>query len=250
MAVDFHTWSTTAGSNTSINGINLAEGWAAADINNALRDMMAQHALVRKLVSGSITTGGTANAQTLASGFSMLSYQQDMPLSFEAGATNTGATTLNVDSIGAKSVVRGDGAALIPGDIVAGGTYWATYESGADVIVLHNPSNQRSVVGVNAQTGTTYTLAIADAGKLVTMSNASANTLTIPPNSSVAFVVGTVVAVRQKGAGATTVTAGAGVTLNAVSTGSGVLSGQFSSVVLTQEAADTWSISGKHGTVA
>lgn len=136
MAVDFHTWSTTAGSNTSINGIDIDEGWAAADINNAIRDMMAQLALVRKLISGSITTGGSANTQTLSSGFSMSSYQQDMPISFEAGFTNTGAATLNIDSIGAKSIVHPDGTALTAGDITAGGAYWVTYEAGDDEFIL------------------------------------------------------------------------------------------------------------------
>ena len=250
MAVDYHSWSTTAGSNTTVNGINIDEGWSAADINNSIRDIMAQLALLRKLISGSVTTGGSANAQTLASGFSMSAYQQDMPLVFEAGYTNTASATLNVDSIGAKTLIRGDGQVLFPADIVAGGIYWAIYESGADKIVLLNPSNQRGIVGINAQTGTTYTLLITDAGKLITMSNASANTLTIPPNSSVAFPVGTIVGVRQKGAGATTITAGAGVTLNAVSTGSGTLLAKFSGVSIVQEAADTWSIMGAHGAVA
>ena len=44
---------------------------------------------------------------------------------------------------------------------------------------------------INAQTGTTYTLVLTDAGKIVTLSNASAITLTVPTNASVAFPVGT-----------------------------------------------------------
>lgn len=249
MAVDYFSWSTTAGSNTSINGISIAEGFAAANINDAIRDLMAQLALVRKLTSGSITSGGSANVQTLSTGFSMSAYQQDMPMAFEAGFTNTAAATMNVDSIGAKAMIRGDGQALIPGDIMLGGIYLMTYETGADSLVILNPSNQRSVIGVNAKTDS-YTLVISDAGKLITMDKSTANTLTIPPNSSVAFVVGTVIAVRQKGAGATTVTAGTGVTLNAVTTGSATLSAQFSGVTLVQEAADTWSIVGAHGGVS
>jgi len=45
-------------------------------------------------------------------------------------------------------------------------------------------------LGINTQTGTTYTTVLDDNGKLVTLSNASAITLTIPPNSSVAYPVG------------------------------------------------------------
>jgi hypothetical protein len=249
MAVDWHSWSTTAGSNTTINSIDIDEAWAAADINNSIREMMAQNALARKLQSGSITTGGSANAHTLASGFSLSAYQQDFPIVFEAGYTNTATATLNLDSIGTK-VFKAGGQILLPGDIVAGNVYSATYEAGGDVVVLWNPSNQRSIVGVNAQTGTTYTLALADAGKIVTMSNASSNTLTIPPNSSVAFLVGTVVTVRMKGAGQTTVTAGSGVTLNGTSTGSADLSGRFYAATIVQEAANTWSIFGGHAAVS
>src|SRR5689334_11950484 len=61
----------------------------------------------------------------------------------------------------------------------------------------------KQIIGVNAQTGTTYTLVLGDAGKVVEMNNAASNTLTVPPNSSVAFPVNTVIEVFQLGAGAT-----------------------------------------------
>tara|TARA_R110000868_G_scaffold279740_1_gene539797 strand:- start:358 stop:1215 length:858 start_codon:yes stop_codon:yes gene_type:complete len=66
---------------------------------------------------------------------------------------------------------------------------------------------------LNAQTGTSYTLVLADAHKLVTQSNASAITTTIPPNSSVAFEIGDQVNLLQLGAGQVTVAAGSGVTI-------------------------------------
>lgn len=69
---------------------------------------------------------------------------------------------------------------------------------------------------INAQTGTSYTLVLTDKGKLVTMNNASANTLTVPPNSSVAFPIGSEVHWAQIGAGQTTLVAGSGVTVNAL----------------------------------
>jgi len=71
------------------------------------------------------------------------------------------------------------------------------------------------VIGAfNAQSGTTYTLALTDASITVTMDNAGANTVTIPPNSSVAFPTGTRLLVKQVGAGSTTIAAGAGVTIS------------------------------------
>lgn len=99
----------------------------------------------------------------------------------------------------------------------------------------------------NAQTGTTYTLVLADAGKYVEMNNASANTLTVPPNSSVAYAIGAEITVIQTGAGKTTITPGSGVTVNYYSvSGSGTRSikGQWSAATLVKRATDTWVLIG------
>lgn len=68
---------------------------------------------------------------------------------------------------------------------------------------------------INAQTGTTYTLALTDAGKMVTLSNASSIAVTVPTNASVAFPTGSEVYLAQIGAGAVTVAGDTGVTVNA-----------------------------------
>jgi len=75
-----------------------------------------------------------------------------------------------------------------------------------------------AMIAINAQTGASYTTVLTDDGKLITVSNASANTLTIPPNSSVAYGIGTQINIAQLGAGTVTITAGAGVTLNSAGT--------------------------------
>ena len=94
----------------------------------------------------------------------------------------------------------------------------------------------------NAQTGTTYTLVLADAGKMVTLTNASAITLTIPTNASVAFPVNTRIDLLQYGAGQVTV-GGAGVTIN--SSGAKLkLTGQYSGASLWKKATDTWVLIG------
>ena len=89
----------------------------------------------------------------------------------------------------------------------------------------------------NAQAAS-YTLVLADSGKMIEMGNASANTLTIPPNSSVAFPVGTTLTVLQTLAGQCTITAGAGVTVNG--TPGLKLRTQWSSATLIKRATDTW----------
>lgn len=92
------------------------------------------------------------------------------------------------------------------------------------------------------QTGTTYTLVLTDKSKLVTLSNASAITMTVPPNSSVAFPVGTQILLYNKGAGQVTVAEGSGVTINTSSTL--LMRAQYSMATLIKIATDEWIISG------
>jgi hypothetical protein len=68
--------------------------------------------------------------------------------------------------------------------------------------------------GFNTQTGTSYTLTLDDAGKVLPISNSSANTVTVPLNSSVAFPTGTLVTLVQTGTGQVSITGASGVTLN------------------------------------
>jgi len=96
---------------------------------------------------------------------------------------------------------------------------------------------------LNAQTGTTYTLVLADAHKLVTQSNASGITTTVPPNSSVAFEIGDQVNLLQLGAGQVTVAAGSGVTIR--SQGSKLkLNGQYATATLVKIGTDEWVLLG------
>lgn len=96
---------------------------------------------------------------------------------------------------------------------------------------------------INAQTGTTYTLVLADAGKMVTCSNASAVTLTVPLNSSVAFPVGVEIDLVQTGVGKLTVAAAGGVTINSINSVYG-MAGQYAGATLKKIATDTWLLVG------
>lgn len=68
------------------------------------------------------------------------------------------------------------------------------------------------LITTNRQTAS-YTLVLADADKLVEMNVATANNLTIPLNSSVAFPIGTQILLAQYGAGQTTIVPTSGVTV-------------------------------------
>jgi len=98
-------------------------------------------------------------------------------------------------------------------------------------------------VKINDRTAN-YTLVIGDDGKLVRVDNSGPNTLTVPPNSSVAFPVGTSIGGQQVGAGQTTITPGSGVTLHSLSSHL-KSAGQYARWLMTKVATDTWSVCGE-----
>ena len=96
-------------------------------------------------------------------------------------------------------------------------------------------------VTTNAQTGTTYTLALTDKNKLVTLNNASAITVTVPTNAAVAYSTGSIVNLQQIGAGQVTVVGDTGVTVNGTGTKTRV---QWSAASLLKTATNTWTLIG------
>ena len=113
-----------------------------------------------------------------------------------------------------------------------------------DVLLASELNNMATaMVAINAQTGTTYSVVLSDDGKLITCDNASSIALTIVPNSSVAFGIGTQINVMQLGAGTVTITAGAGVTLR--SDGSKLkTNAQYAVATCLKIASDTWVVVG------
>lgn len=96
-------------------------------------------------------------------------------------------------------------------------------------------------VAINPQGGS-YTLALTDRGAIVRVNAAAANAVTVPKNADVAFPVGSVVEIRQAGAGQTTIAAAAGVTINSAETLA--LRKQHSSASLVKIAQDEWDLVG------
>ena len=98
-------------------------------------------------------------------------------------------------------------------------------------------------LAINAQTGTTYTFVAADAGKMVTSSNGSAQTFTVPPNSSVAFDVGTQIIVQNIGSANCTLAQGSGVTIQSKDSNKEI-DGQYAAATLIKTATNVWSLIG------
>lgn len=105
--------------------------------------------------------------------------------------------------------------------------------------IAAEPAGQ--VLGINTQTAS-YTLVLGDAGNIVEMNVGSANNLTVPPNSSVAFPIKTRLDLVQLGAGQTTVVQGAGVTVRAVP---GLkIAAQYTGGSLYKRGTDEWVLIG------
>jgi hypothetical protein len=102
---------------------------------------------------------------------------------------------------------------------------------------------------IDAKTGTTYTFALGDANtELITASNASAQTYSIPTNASVAFPIGTQINIIAIGAGLVTINAVTSGTTTVLSTGAvaaaPVLRAQYSAATLIKAGTDLWYVTG------
>lgn len=132
-----HEWSTSAASNNSASPNGFPEGMAPSGVNDAAREVMAAVARWYQDAQGSLTTGGTSNAYTLTSNSTYAALNDQAIIVFRADRANTGSATLNVDSLGAKTI-QADGANLAAGDLVADSLYMVAYNSTNDTYDLLN----------------------------------------------------------------------------------------------------------------
>jgi hypothetical protein len=101
----------------------------------------------------------------------------------------------------------------------------------------------RETITTSRVNSSSYTLALSDNGKLIEMSFATANTITIPLNSSVSFPIGTKIDVMQYGAGQTQILGASGVTL-ASAGGANKLRLTYSGSTLVKVNFDIWYLFG------
>jgi len=204
-----------------------------------------------------VVTTGSSNAYVAAPSPAITSYSAGQTFTIKANFSNTGAATIAVNGLAAKALQK-EGSALASGDIVSGGIYSITYDGTQfQVSSLSVPTTfeknttfsgtlQGGHVTYNTQTGTTYTLTASDNGKIVTLDNASAITLTLPEDGTETLESGFNCIIRQLGAGQVTVAVEGTDTLE--SKGSATkLVGQYSEAVIDlQDASDphTWFMAG------
>lgn len=152
-----------------------------------------------------------------------------------AGIAAPTATALGVGSVELGHASDTTLSRSAAGVLAVGGVAVPTVSSTDDL------SNKNVLTALNAQTAS-YTLVLADKGKAVEVTSASATNVTVPPNSSVDYPIGTVIEVAQLGTGQVTLVAGEGVTLQTPS--SLLTRAQFSSLSLRKRATDTWLVTG------
>lgn len=161
----------------------------------------------------------------------------------------TGFMTFAVTAVTTQTGYREITVSPLAGSVPANNSNWGVLfapagykgDTGTTGSNGSNGTNGSDLVGINAKTAS-YTLVLSDVSKLVTMDNASANNLTVPPNASVAIPINTQILVQQIGAGQTTIVAGSGVTINSYA---GLkLMGQWAMCVLIKTGTNTWTAGG------
>jgi len=153
-----------------------------------------------------------------------------------------GATTITTSNLTVSRALVSDGSGK-----VAVATTTATeigYVNGVtSAIQTQIDAKADKTTTFNIQTGTSYTLVLTDAGKIIEMQNGGANIVYIPLNSTSAFPIGTEIQVLQFGAGQTTITPVSGVTTKSKSN-QVKIGNQYTGVTLVKRGTNDWYIIG------
>lgn len=169
-------WSPTDASNDSASPAGFPEGMSPSGVNDAMRAVMGAIRRWRDDLCPTVTSGGSANVQTLTYTVAHTGYATGDIFAFIAGFTNTGDTTLNVDGLGAKQVVAS--IALTGGEITAG-KVTRVYYNGTVFVLLGidqpavtavlplTPAGTTSVSAVMMGLGATATITPRVTGKIM-----------------------------------------------------------------------------------
>jgi hypothetical protein len=212
---------------TVLAGLSLATDAVIAATDTvlvAMGKLQAQITTMRTKLDG-IAPNATAN-------------QTDAYLLARANHTGTQASTTISDF--AEAVQDVMGATLVQGANVT-----ITYDDVANTLTIAaSGGGTVQPWSAVASVAATATLALADAGKYMRCTSTTAVTLTVPPQSSVAWAADTEIHIEQGAAGAVTIAAGAGVTLNWPAGYNAKTMSQYAVVTLKRVAADTWTLIG------
>ena len=190
-------------------------------------------------VSGIAHTSGAAIKHVLTSDDLIFFRNNASPVaSFAFSGSTSGTTTVQATAIAGTNTLT---LPATSNDTLVGK---ATTDTLTNKTLTSPTINSAKInLALNAQTGTTYTLVASDSSKLVTTSNASAVTVTIPPS---VFAAGEQINVQSIGAGLTTFAAGSGVTITSTGATSAApnLRTQFSACTIICTASNVFTVIG------
>lgn len=136
-------WSTTAATNDDVDStINWQEGQSPGSINGSARAMMAATAKYRDDMSGNLVTAGTSTAYTLTTNQTLTALTDGFAVTARMDETSGATPTLNVDSLGAKSIAGVYGTAIATGALLGGGIYTFVYDSTDDKWIVHGKQQE------------------------------------------------------------------------------------------------------------
>lgn len=273
----FWDWSQSASGNSSAGGFTMAEGMAPSAVNDSLREMMAQ---LRQMhvpnMWGWVYFSGTASvasqttvkiagdqtAHAVANRKVQLRSAGQIRTATILSSSFTSETTITLTSVSGSlsasqtligfSAVYGDN---LPDNIVGGGTVTFTNTAIFESTVYFKQTASFSAgiqiqgvqinYGQNRQTGSSYVLQTTDAGKIVEFNSGSAQVPIVPNTSNVSIPIGSRIGIVQIGAGAVSVSASTGVTINSYSSFKKLL-GQYAGAELYHTSVtNTWVLIGQ-----
>lgn len=131
---------TAAGNNTGAPPDFPVENQSANSVNDTMRENMAAVARWYQDTNGTLVSAGTGNAYALTTNNGHAALDDQSLIVFRADRANTGAATLNVDSLGVRDIRSPSGAPLVSGDILANQIVQVVYDSVAAVYRMASPA--------------------------------------------------------------------------------------------------------------
>jgi len=250
-----------------------SSGWVAQALtsvgiaNNAIVAAKIAAAAVGSaaLATGSVTSGAIASSAVTSGHIAAGAVGSAAIASGSINSTHIGANAVVAGDIAANAVTSGNiaagavgSAALADNAVVAakinaaavntakidstgGSNGWVLTANGSGGVTFAAASGASNIISFSTYT-TASTLALTDLDKIVQANSTVAFTITVPPNSSVAFSTGSQVHVLQTGTGQLTIGAGSGVTVNSAL---GLkMRAQWSSGTLIKRDTNTWILVG------
>lgn len=165
---------------------NLPMGtYAHTGVGNATaRTMYASAAQVEDGTLNYLTSVSGTNTITATAPLSMLAYATGQTFRFIAAGANTSSVTLNINSIGAKAIVRTDGSALVSGDIASGAAVQVFYD-GTNFQLLNDANGQSETVTTLTATTKVVTPQVGSSSGSFTIQSANTTAITVDSSQNV-----------------------------------------------------------------